>query len=175
MPIIRLLSAGAGKRHGRPHCLHSYPLGACLGARVVRNRTLGSGLGCQKLSSHPPGLALPAPSPTRLTFWSSQLSRMFQGDNTDPGDLLEVGPRRGGTNSCLGQRQLPPSQGALQTCAKQGHIIATSGSRGRAVRSRVQRVWLLLTGSFKIGLRMHFSSCSHFSPPDYWVHSSFDA
>lgn len=74
----------------------------------------------------------PAPSPTCLTFWSSELSRMFQGDNTDPGDLLEVGPRGPGTHLCLGRCQLPPSRGVLQTWAKQGHIIAASGNRRRA-------------------------------------------
>ena len=57
---------------------------------------------------------------------------MFQGDNTDPGDLLEVGPRGAGTHLCLGRCQPPPIQGVLQTWAKQGHIIATSGSRRRA-------------------------------------------
>lgn len=139
MPIICLLSAGAGKHHG------GLPVYTLIPSAPAWGLTL-SGIGPWALvwavKSSPATLrgwpSLP-PGPTPLTFWSSQLSPVFQGDNTDPGDLLEVGPRGGGTNSCLGQCQLPPSQGVLQTRAKQGHAIATSGSRGRAVRSRVPK------------------------------------
>lgn len=179
MPIICLLSAGAGKHHGRPHCLHSYPLGACLGAHVVRNRTLGSGLGCQKLSSHPPRLVRPTPSSQPHTSHLLKLTALSNVSRWQhrPGDLLEVGPGGVGTHSCLGQCQLPPSQGGrLQTWAKQGHIITTSGSRRVGKRGEIpawKRAWHLLTGPFQMSLRMPVSFCSHFSHCSDLVHSLF--
>lgn len=165
MPIICLLSAGAGKHHSRPHCLHSYPLGACLGAHVVRNRTPGSGLGCQKLSSHPPGLAFPAPSPspTRLTFWSSQLSQTFQGDNTDPGDLLEVGPRGVARIHAWAGASCLPATVCSRPEPNRDIQSPPLGAGGGRFPLAPRPLW--------ISGRMRFSPHSHFSPPGYLVHS----